>query len=137
MICTAELARGAAEFVPPGYHSHESIGGPTAAPPTDVPSGWQATVESLRRIRSLEEDWDGLDSVAPDPALVDGAISLVRSLRQWPPPDRTHAGVNGTIYFEWYTPAGYREVEVTGPTSGELRLVPKGGGQTLGRAIRW
>ncbi len=42
-----------------------------------------------------------------------------------PPADRVIAGVNGTIYFEWHTPFGYQEIEVTSPMEAECRWVRK------------
>ena len=36
------------------------------------------------------------------------------------------AGVNGTVYFEWHTPLGYAEIEVTSPFDAEYRWVEKG-----------
>jgi hypothetical protein len=34
--------------------------------------------------------------------------------------------VNGTIYFEWHSPLGYEEIEVTSPLDAEYRWVQKG-----------
>ena len=138
MTCTTDLARGAAEFVLPTYHSHEPVGGSTAAPPTMRSHGWRVAIDTLGAARSLADDWDGMGAVAPVPALVDSAISLAQTLQAngTPAPNRTHAGVNGTLFFEWYTPAGYAELEVIEPTVAEQRLVPHGSNQAQVQVIR-
>src|SRR5579875_1322013 len=88
---------------------------------------WSSLIDELLRIRNLQDDWDGEGTEAPDPALVDGAITLAQSLRakRSPPADRVIAGVNGTIYFEWHTPFGYQEIEVLSPVDAEWRWVSK------------
>jgi hypothetical protein len=96
---------------------------------TDVPGRtWESSIDDLLRIRKLENDWDGEGSEAPNKALVDNAIALAQFLkgRDYPPPDKVIASVNGTVYFEWYTSFGYREMEVTSPLEAESRWVPKG-----------
>lgn len=89
---------------------------------------WPRLLDELLRIRNLEDDWDGEGTEAPPPALVDGAINLAECFQTngVPPADRVIAGVNGTIYFEWHTPLGYQEIEVTSPTDAECRWVRKG-----------
>lgn len=89
---------------------------------------WAQLVDDLLRIRNLEEDWDGEGTAAPHPSLVDGAVTLAQTLeaRGTPPADRILASVNGTIYFEWHTPLGYEEIEVTSPLDAECRWVPRG-----------
>jgi hypothetical protein len=85
-------------------------------------------IDELLRIRNLEDDWDGEGTEAPHPALVDRAVTLAQSLEAsgHQPADRVIAGVNGTVYFEWHTPLGYQEIEVTSPLDAECRWVPKG-----------
>lgn len=94
--------------------------------------GWTAVIDELLRIRTLADDWDGEGTEAPHPSLVDGAITLAQSLeaRGLPPADRVLAGVNGTVYFEWHTPLGYQEIEVTSPLDAECRWVEKGSDAT-------
>lgn len=93
---------------------------------------WAAVIDELLRIRTLEDDWDGDGTVAPDPALVDRAITLARSFQAKgdAPPDRVHASVNATVYFEWHTPLGYTEIEVVSPVEAERRSVRKGSNST-------
>jgi hypothetical protein len=90
---------------------------------------WNVLIDELLRIRNLDHDWDGEGTEAPDPMLVDGAITLAHRLKLqgYPPADRVHASVNGTVYFEWHTlPFGYQEIEVTSPVDTEVRCVPRG-----------
>jgi hypothetical protein len=91
---------------------------------------WSSIIDELLRIRSLEDDWDGEGTLAPNPALVDGAIKLATQLKGSAPPDRVHASVNATVYFEWDTPEFYREIEVVSPMDAELRFVRKSSEQT-------
>lgn len=123
----ADSARGAAHFAPTILDS-DRVEGAAAFTPDTGADGWRAAVDDLLATRLLADDYDGQGSPAPDPALVDGAITLAQTLsrRGVPPPARTHPGVNGTIYFEWYTPAGYVEVEVLSPTAAEHRFLPPG-----------
>jgi hypothetical protein len=102
--------------------------GAAAFAPDPAAAGWQAAVDDLLRARALEDDYDGQGSAAPGPATVDGAIALARILcgRRWPPPDRTLAGVNGTVFFEWFDPSGFTSVEVTGPRAAVRRFIPPG-----------
>jgi len=89
---------------------------------------WVAQIDQLTAFRSLQDDWDGDGAVAPSGELVDGAVALARSLREQEvePPDRIVAGVNGTIFFEWHLPDGYREIEVNSPSDAEERWVRTG-----------
>lgn len=93
---------------------------------------WSLVIDELLRIRTLDDDWDGEGTEAPHPALVDGAITLAQTLqaRGVTPPDRVHASVNATVYFEWQTPLGYREIEVVSPVEAECRFVRKGADET-------
>src|SRR5947209_5833746 len=84
----------------------------------DTPAqAWAPLLDELLRLRTLPDDWDGEGTAAPDPTLVDGAITLALYLRDTStlPADRVIASVNGTIYFEWHTLRGYLEIEVTSP----------------------
>jgi hypothetical protein len=94
-------------------------------PPTRT---WQQLIDDLLAIRSLPDDWDGQGAEAPQPALVDGAITLAQDFKTSgeAPADRVIAGVNGTVFFEWHRPTDYLEIEVTAPDKAEGRLVRKG-----------
>lgn len=130
------LAAGAAAFSgAPSYTTLRPIeiaGDVDPGYPAHVVKNWSPIIDELLRIRSLNDDWDGEGSEAPHPGLVDGAIALVQTLqgKGVDPPDRVHASVNATVYFEWYAPWGYYEVEVISPTEAECRIVRKGTDQT-------
>lgn len=91
-------------------------------------AAWKGLVDDLLRFYQLKDDWDGQGTEAPDPATLAGALNLALALKATggPPADRVIAGVNGTVYFEWYLPQGYQEIEVTSPLDAECRWVPKG-----------
>ncbi len=93
---------------------------------------WPQLIDEMLRILTLKDDWDGEGTEAPCRALVGGAITLAQSLQEdgFPPADRVIAGANGTIYFEWHTPLGYQEIEVTSPVDAECRWVRKGAEMT-------
>jgi len=98
-----------------GYAESGMLPFPAGGPSSDL---WASLVDNLHRIRTYEDDWDGDGSAAPGRALVDAAIEHARMLAAdgCPPADRVHASVNGTIYFEWHSPLGYQEIEMTSPT---------------------
>jgi len=93
-----------------------------------TPQTWADLINSLLEIGNLADDWDGQGAEAPTQGVVDGAIALAQTLRaeQHVPADRVVPSVNGTIYFEWYLPEGYREIEVITATRAEGRFVRKG-----------
>jgi hypothetical protein len=133
MSAIMQSARGASAFTQPDYSFVRSLG--AAGTPFTPFSGheeasarsWHPLIDELLRIRNLQDDWDGEGTEAPHPALVDGAITLAQYLQanRTRPADRVIAGVNGTIYFEWHTPFGYQEIEVTSPINAECRWVRK------------
>ena len=89
---------------------------------------WPELIDELRRIRNYRDDWDGEGTESLDPELVDGAIALAQDLNAEgiPSANRVLAGVNRTLYFEWYATGGYREIEVSTLDHAELRIVPTG-----------
>ncbi len=130
-----QSARGASAFTKTAYSFSRSMGdvGPLFSEFDGTPArAWPPLIDELLRIRNLNDNWDGEGTEAPHPALVDGAITLAQYLQATgrPPADRVIAGVNGTIYFEWHTPLGYQEIEVTSPINAECRRVWKGSEKT-------
>ena len=88
---------------------------------------WGEVIDELLRMRRLRDDWDGEGSPSPGSDLVDSAITFAQNLApRASPPHRVHAGVNGTIFFEWYSPSGYREIELFAPGRAESRSVAGG-----------
>ncbi len=117
------LAAGASAFTPAEMR-------PLLPPPisisTDQPTrAWTALIDCLLALRDLKDDWDGQGASAPDPAVVDSALRLASRFRSGGerPADRVLADVNGTVFFEWYTPAHYTEIEVVAPGVVEGRRV--------------
>ncbi len=96
--------------------------------PADGPARtWNDVIDELLALRGLENDWDGQGAQAPEPALVDTALAAALDFRSsaMPPADRAVAGVNGTVFFEWFSPTKYLEIEVTAPGQVEGRWVYK------------
>ena len=93
---------------------------------------WGGIVDELLRIRTLTDDWDGEGSVAPDAVLVDCALKIATGFKQahLRSADRVHAGVNGTVFFEWHLADGYQEVEVFDGCRAELRWLANGANES-------
>jgi hypothetical protein len=129
-----EKARGAAAFSAEDRKSQQFADrGAAVFTHESVDPEWDACIAELKRFRSLEEDWDGEGSAAPRPELVDGAISLAQRLQRdgFGSPDRVVVSVNGTIYFEWYRPREYYELEVYSPEAAEGRRVATDSAQVV------
>jgi hypothetical protein len=86
---------------------------------------WGDVIDELLALRGLEDDWDGQGAMSPDAAIVDTALAVALDFRSTivPPAARVVAGVNGTVFFEWFSPTKYLEIEVTTPGQAEGRLV--------------
>jgi hypothetical protein len=135
MMTISGSAGGASAYSRTGYPAYSRLDDVVALRSNDGDSSfrqWSSTIDELLRIRTLKDDWDGEGTEAPHSALVDGAITLAQYLQSKGniPPDRVHAGVNATVYFEWHTPLGYREIEIVSPVEAECRFVRKGYDQT-------
>jgi hypothetical protein len=109
----------------PAFPLTELLGSDGDAPPGHT---WARLIDDLSAVRGLSDDWDGQGADAPPPAVVDYAVTLARAFQAigLSPADRAIAGANGTVLFEWHRPAGYLEIEVTGPDQAEGRSVPMG-----------
>lgn len=130
MTPITQLASGASAYSHSDFSTYQPLDDLGMFGPDDQESlaqGWSSVIDELLRIRTLEDDWDGEGTEAPHPALVDGAITLAQYLQAKgdAPPDRVHASVNATVYFEWHTPLGYTEIEVVSPVEAECRSVWK------------
>lgn len=104
----------------------------------DTAREWGEIVDELLRIRDLHDDWDGDGSPAPAPALAHLALKLAIAFRNQgnTPPDRVHAGVNGTIFFEWFG-EDYLEIEVASPTQATWRYLIKGSSEAAIVTKEW
>jgi hypothetical protein len=88
--------------------------------------GWKKCIDSLLKIRLLENDWDGQGSEAPPPELVDSAIILAVLLRQQhiEPPTTTVQSVQGTVLMEWQWPDQTTlEIDVIEPNLADVFLM--------------
>ena len=83
---------------------------------------WTDLIDDLLGLRSLENDWDGQGSIAPDRDLVDSAIKLAHLLRdsQKPPAHYATASVAGTIHLEWVGANRSLDFEVIAPGVAEV-----------------
>ncbi len=89
---------------------------------------WSDCINELLDIRNFDDDWDGGGTERLDPTLVDSAINLALGFKGlgMPPADRVIAGVNRTLCFEWRSPQGFQELEISSPTDAEFRWIAKG-----------
>ncbi|MGL4550547.1 MAG: hypothetical protein ACRC33_05120 [Gemmataceae bacterium] len=132
MTTIMRSARGASAFTDfdylPGHPIEEASRILSTQEAAASGRNWDQRIDDLLALRQLEDDWDGQGAEAPHPALVDGAIKLVLSLRQKgiDPALRAIAGLSGTVYLEWQTCQGYCEIEVLGPLEAEHRWLPLG-----------
>ena len=90
--------------------------------------GWDSITAQIDAIGRLQDDWDGAGSPAPDPGAVVGAAKLALAMKaqDYQVPGRVVPGLNGTVCFEWYTVAGYLEIEVTSAVAAEMAWVANG-----------
>lgn len=107
------------------YTSADSHSASPADPAAATTRSWDQLVDDLLALRQLQDDWDGQGADAPDPAVVDSALKLALDFRAAAkhPADRVVAGVNGTVFFEWFAPTEYLEIEVVSPGTAEGRWV--------------
>jgi hypothetical protein len=70
---------------------------------------WREIGEEIRGFRSCRNNWDGLGADAPNPDIIDRAITFVelaRKLFSDRPPIRAALGPNGTVAIEWRDKSG-------------------------------
>jgi hypothetical protein len=122
MMLLAPPAAGASAFTPAEVRPSAPLLGTHTQVPTQL---WDGLIDRLLALRVLEDDWDGQGASAPDPGVIQFALRLAVQFRGAgkPPADRVLAGVNGTVFFEWHTPAAYTEIEVVAPGRAEGRRV--------------
>ncbi len=138
MATMVEKARGAATFGAKDRKVQQVVDrGAAVFTHQTVDPEWDACIAQIQQFRSYEEDWDGEGAIPPGPELTDAAISLAQWLQRngENAPDRVVVSGDGTIYFEWYTPIGYYELEMVSPNEFEERMVPSHGGLTYGTSI--
>ncbi len=94
---------------------------------------WDGVFEKLLAIRTYQDDWDGMDALAPSLEIVDSAIKLADLLNrnEWPAPARVSATPSGTVILEWQEPE-YLEFEICEPYKLAWMRVDLGGHTTHG-----
>jgi hypothetical protein len=127
MSVIPQYTRGASAYTQTGYQPTRRLpeSGLLSEHTDDPVRTWSDVIDELLVFRKLEDDWDGQGALAPDPSVVDTALQVALKFRggEQPPADRVVAGVNGTVFFEWFFPTQYMEIEVTAPGQVEVRLV--------------
>ena len=77
---------------------------------------WIAREHDLARIRTLGNNWDGLDADAPDLAVVNRAEFFLRVLKEYEPanpPMRIVLAPDGSISFEWVEDNRFVQAEIS------------------------
>jgi hypothetical protein len=90
---------------------------------------WNQLLDDLRRLRSLDADWDGQGAEPPTATNVDRALEWVEQMRrhaQAIPPSRAVPGVQGEIYLEWQCESLYLVAEIAEPARVEWTLAVPG-----------
>ncbi len=133
MSTITQYASGAAAFTRASYRLLPvRAERPSFSDAADGPARtWAGVIDDLLALRGLEDDWDGQGAPAPEPAVVDTALTVATDFRSdgLAPPDRAVAGVNGTVVLEWFSPKTYCEIEITAPGQVEGRLVNRESGE--------
>jgi len=79
---------------------------------------WASVTESLIRLLSLNDDWDGEGSQSPSAEVVDSVVYLLQRLARkgfMPPPTRAAPLQGGGVIIEWQALDMQASVEVTSP----------------------
>jgi hypothetical protein len=90
---------------------------------------WQAIQRQILAFKQYQADWDGFQSAAPDPVVVDNAIELLRIAKQrrFEPPARAALAPDGCIAIEWLSNEISLEAEIS--ASKEIAWVEFGRGR--------
>ena len=77
---------------------------------------WESREAELIAIGRYRDNWDGYDSPAPDPRIVDAALQILRAMRshdRWNPPMRATVSPDGLVALEWQSDGTYLRAEIT------------------------
>ncbi|HZK81214.1 MAG TPA: hypothetical protein VFC46_09115 [Humisphaera sp.] len=100
---------------------------------------WFKGKESIDRLFSLEDDWDGMGAKAPSAILIGNANDFLQSLRCGevvPPPSAVVATPLGTIMFEWQGMGAYFEAVISRPYVAEF-LFEGLDGESISWEVPW
>lgn len=91
---------------------------------SDLERRWVETIRNLIIMRNLPDNWDGEDSEAPPPELIDSILAYIDILRGRgvPSPSRVSASPNGDVLLEWQEGDVYYEAEFSEPYNVEWML---------------
>lgn len=99
---------------------------------------WKSVFEQIRSISFLEPNWDGEDSEAIDPALIESLTALLKRIKLnslLQAPDRVLATQDGSLIVEWQFSNCILELESDTPGMGEFMLTPEDGETTFKELI--
>ena len=92
---------------------------------------WNERFADLRRLRGLENDWDGEGAAAIDAGSIlaaEGILAQIQSNWFELPPSRVDALANGGVLVIWNgEDSGYFEAEISSPTRVAVMYMPKHG----------
>lgn len=92
---------------------------------------WNERFADLRRLRGLENDWDGEGAAAVDVGNIfaaEGILAQVQSSWFELPPSRVDALANGGVLVIWNGEnSGYFEAEISSPARVAVMYIPKNG----------
>jgi hypothetical protein len=90
---------------------------------------WLEREVDLLRMRNYGDDWDGFESDAPDPKVVDCAISFLRRIRGiegMEPPSKVTLSPSGSVALAWVEGDSFLRAEISGPYEIEWMLASPG-----------
>ena len=88
----------------------------TLDPETEFQERWSIIEKRIRSFADLRDDWDGLDSEAPELDVIVSAQELVAFLKSdmdSPTPSRVVPTPGGGVLFEWQLSGEYIEAEIS------------------------
>lgn len=95
---------------------------------------WDRVLRSLRKLRSLQNNWDGEGSNPPPSPIIEAAIRLVDRLQSsgFSIPTTAVASRAETVLFTWQQGSCYQEIEVVAPDRIEWMMIDERGNSTHG-----
>ena len=95
---------------------------------------WEQISDALRKLATLQDDWDGQGAVAPTHDIIQSAVEFAHIFRRMgqPAPTTAVATLAGTILFGWHSLTNYFEAEIVAPYLAEWMRVDEDGNATHG-----
>jgi hypothetical protein len=96
---------------------------------------WGEAVRAIRKLSDLEDGWDGLQGLAPNPGAILHAIAIAHRLKtKLPCPDQVKCSTAGTVLLIWEDEESYFEIEVINSKDADLMTIMPDG-DTMHTAI--